>query len=102
MGTLLLRPVHVSLHVEGERSLQHVFLAKRTEDFGLTSVLATNLHMRNDVMLSYHHLAHFTRVNKDVMVGVFKVILHVDIVHLLIADGTRCLEEDLRLALKAF
>ena len=102
VGTLLLWSVHVGLHVEGERGLQHVFLAIRTKDFRLSSVLATNLHMRNDVMFSYHLLAHFTGVNKDIMVGMFKVILNIDILHILLADWTRCLEEDLRLALEAF
>ena len=57
VGTLLLGPVHVCLHVEGEGGLEHVFLAKRTEDSRLPSVLATNLHVRDDVVLPYHLLA---------------------------------------------
>ena len=100
VGTLLLGPVTVGLQVEGERGLEHVFLAERTEDLG--SVLATNLQMRDDVVLSHHLPAYFTRNNKNVMVSVFQMIMDVDGINFLLADGTLCPEEDLRLTLETF
>ena len=62
MGTLLLGPVDVGLHVKGEAGLQHVFYAKRTEDSGLLpSILATNLHVRDEVMLLNHLMTNVAR-----------------------------------------
>ena len=100
--TLLLGPVHVGLHVEGEAGVQHVFLAKRTEDSGLLpSILATNLHVRDEVMLLHHLMTNVARKHNDSVVGILKMMLDFDHLHILLADGTRGPEEDLRLAVEA-
>ena len=102
MRTLLLGPVHVGLHVEGEAGVQHVFLAKRTEDSGLLpSILATNLHVRDEVMLLNHLMTNVARKHNDAVVGILKMMLDFDRLHILLADGTRGPEEDLRLAVEA-
>ena len=100
--TLLLGPVHVGLHVAGEAGIQHVFLAKRTEDSGLLpSILATNLHVRDEVMLLNHLMTNVARKHNDAMVGILKMMLDFDHLHILLADGTQGPEEDLRLAVEA-
>ena len=98
----MLGPVHVGLHVEGEAGLQHVFLAKRTEDSGLLpSILATNLHVRDEVMLLHHLMTNVARKHDDAVVGILKMMLDFDCLHILLTDGTRGPEEDLRLAVEA-
>ena len=69
MGTQLLGPVHVGMLAQGWAGLQHVFLAKRTEHLGLLpSILATNLHVRDEVMLLNHLMTNFARKHNDAMV----------------------------------
>ena len=98
--TLLLGPVHVGLHVEGEAGLQHVFHAKRTEDSGLLpSILAANLHVRDEVMLLHHLMANVARKHDDAVVGILQMMLDFDCLHIHLAYGTRDPEEDLSLRL---
>ena len=97
--TLLLGSVTVGLQVEREGGLQHVFFAERTE---CLIIIATNLQMRDNVVFSHHLPAYFTRNNKNVMVGMFKMILDVDGINFLLADGTLCPEENLGLTLETF
>ena len=52
-------------------------------------------------MLLNHLMTNVARKHNDAMVGILKMMLDFDRLHILLADGTQGPEEDLRLAVEA-